>query len=406
VRLAWLLLPVMVGGCASLAAQPDLRTITLRLVPDETYQTRDGWEAALRTAVTTVSDIYAQHFQIRLAIHDIVPWSAGETVPAREMLKRLKARMGLGEANVVIAFSHGRCLPPEHGAALPFDQFAFILTGCPAAGGSRSPPTAVILSHEVAHLFGAFHPAPGVQSVMRGGAADRFDDQTIRVIHLMRGFDFRQGVLGMNEPTRRAWSAIYAEGHASGEANPLAAKTAIAGWEAFLAGKRVDGEQAIRTAVELAPADAIARAHLGFLYAAQDRLEAAVQELRSATALDLRLVEPRSVLGFVLLRLGKDDEAYSEFREARRMDPRFAPARVGIATIFARRERLADAIREMYEAARLDPRNGDTQLRLARLLYQGGYHAEALQAARRARSLGRAVPADFLRSLEPSAPTR
>jgi Flp pilus assembly protein TadD len=222
----------------------------------------------------------------------------------------------------------------------------------------------------------------------------------------MRGFDFRQGVLGMNEPTRRAWSAIYAEGHASGEANPLAAKTAIAGWEAFLAGKRVDGEQAIRTAVELAPADAIARAHLGFLYAAQDRLEAAVQELRSATALDLRLVEPRSVLGFVLLRLGKDDEAYSEFREARRMDPRFAPARVGIATILARRERLADAIREMYEAARLDPRNGDTQLRLARLLYQGGYHAEALQAARRARSLGRAVPADFLRSLEPSAPTR
>ena len=405
--MAWLLLPVILGGCASLAAPPEeLRTISLRLVADETYRARDGWEPALHSTVTRVSEIYAKQFQIRFVVRDVVPWTLGETVPAREMLVRLKARMGIGEADVVVAFSHGRCGPLQYGAALPFDQFATILTGCPGASGGRVLPAEVILSHEMAHLFGAFHTPPGVVSVMRGGPADRFDDQTGRVIRLMRGFDFRRGVLGIDEPTRRAWSAVYAEGHAAGEANPLAAKTAIAGWEAYLAGKRREGAAAVGTAVDLAPTDAIVRTHLGFLYAAQERLEDAAQELRSATALDLRLVEPRSALGFVLLRLGRDSEASSEFREARRLDPRFAPARVGLAMIMARQQRLGDAINEMYEATRLDPRNGDTYLHLARLLYQGGYYAEAQQAARRARNLGRKIPPDFQRSLDERAPGR
>ena len=52
----------------------------------------------------------------------------------------------------------------------------------------------------------------------------------------MRAFDFHRGVLGLDEPTRRAWSAIYAEGHEPGGPNPLAAKIAIAGMDAYRAG--------------------------------------------------------------------------------------------------------------------------------------------------------------------------
>ncbi len=55
-----------------------------------------------------------------------------------------------------------------------------------------APPEAV-LSHELAHLFGAFDPAMTVDSVMRGGSADRFDEQTIRVLRLTRNFDFSRG---------------------------------------------------------------------------------------------------------------------------------------------------------------------------------------------------------------------
>lgn len=403
-RLIWLLLPIMLGGCAAVGT-PGPRTVTLRVVPDETYRAQEGWEGALLTVVGAVSDIYESRFGIRLVLGDVVPATLGETAPSREMLKRLKARTAIGEADVVIAFSHGRCMPLDYGAALPFDQFAFILTGCPVGSNPRPVSAEVILSHEVAHLFGAFHTPAGVPSVMRGGPADRFDDQTSRVIHLMRGFDFRRGVLAIDEQTRRAWSAIYAEGHAPGEPNPLAAKIAIAGWEAYVAGKRAEGEAALRAASALAPVDPIVRAHLGLLYAAQDRFEDAVQELRAASALDFRLVETRSVLGFVLLRLGRDDEAYSEFREVVRLDPRFARAHVGLGMVLARRQRVADAIQEMYQAARLDPHDGDTLVRLAMVLYQGGYYAEAWQSVRRARNLGHQVPADFLRRLEQRAPS-
>lgn len=403
-RLIWLLLPIMLAGCATAGAPPP-RTVTLRVVPDETYRAEPGWEVALLTAVGTVSDIYESHFGIRLVVRDVVPWTQGETVPSREMLKRLRSRMAVGDADVVIAFSHGRCVPLEYGAALPFDQYAFILTGCPTRSSPRPVPAEIILSHEVAHLFGAFHTPAGVPSVMRGGPADGFDDQTERVIRLMRGFDFQRGVLAIDEPTRRAWSAIYAEGHAPGEPNPLAAKIAIAGWEAYLRGRRAEGVAALRVASELAPADAIVRAHRGLLYVAQDRFEEAAQELRAASALDFRLVETRSALGFVLIRLGRDDEAYSEFREVVRLDPRFARAHVGLGMVLARRQLVADAIREMYRAAQLDPHDGDTFVHLAMVLYQGGYYTEAWQAVGRARNLGRQAPADFLRRLEQRAPS-
>jgi len=37
-------------------------------------------------------------------------------------------------------------------------------------------------------------------------------------------------VAGVDQETRRTWSAIYAEGHARDEANPLAAAIAYEGW--------------------------------------------------------------------------------------------------------------------------------------------------------------------------------
>ena len=54
----------------------------------------------------------------------------------------------------------------------------------------------------------------------KGGPADRFDDQTTRILRLTRDFDFSQGVTSLTPETRRAWSAIYAEGHAKRRAQP------------------------------------------------------------------------------------------------------------------------------------------------------------------------------------------
>ncbi|HJV56291.1 MAG TPA: hypothetical protein VJ971_09965, partial [Methylomirabilota bacterium] len=85
-RTAWLLLTIVLAwatplgtlGAPSPAGAEELRTVTLRVAADETYRTRDDWEATIRSAVGTVSDIYAKHFKIRFVIRDLVPWTLGE----------------------------------------------------------------------------------------------------------------------------------------------------------------------------------------------------------------------------------------------------------------------------------------------------------------------------------------
>jgi predicted Zn-dependent protease len=139
-----------------------------------------------------------------------------------------------------------------------------------------------ILSHELAHLFGAFHPASNVESVMRDGPGrDRFDDQTTRILRLTRDFDFSQGVTSLTPETRRAWSAIYAEGHASGEPNPLAAAFARAGETLLHQAKPQEAEAALDEAIRLDATVAPPHATLGRVYASTGRLEDAVRELRT-----------------------------------------------------------------------------------------------------------------------------
>jgi Flp pilus assembly protein TadD len=403
------LIPASVLGTAGVpwARAEEPRTVTLRVAADETYRAQNGWEGTIRSAVGTVSDIYTKQFQIRFVIRDIVPWTLGESTSVREMVRRLQSEIPSGDADVIVAFTRGRCAPLEYGAAMPFDRVAIILTGCPGPNGPALVPTEVILSHEMGHLFGAFHVLPGAPSVMRGGPADRFDSQTTRVIRLMRAFDFRRGVLGLDEATRRAWSAIYAEGHEPGGVNPLAAKIALAGMDAYRAGHHAEAEAdaALRVARDMAPADPVVRMNMGLLHSERGQIREAEQDLAAARTLNPGLLDARTELGFVLVKLDRDLDAFAEFRAVITADPHFARARVGLALVLTRLQRIPDAINQLAEAARLEPRNGNTQYGLAVLLYRAGSYDEAWQAVKKAQALGQQVPPDFIQSLEQKAPS-
>ena len=352
------LLALTLGLHPLLHAQPaGLRTVTIRVAPDETYRAQPNWEVALRNTVATISDIYEKNFQIRFVILDIVPWSAGPPGSSQRLIRQMMAAVPVGDADVLVGFSN-RCERLRYGVAKVFDRIAMVTTGCYETLIVKDfAPEPVVLSHELAHLFGAFHPMITVDSVMRGGAADRFDDQTARTIRLMRDFDFKRGVMGVDQETRRAWSAIYAEGHARDEPSPLAGALADVGFTLFESGRIDEGEAALRESIKADPSFAPPHTGLGFLFSRRGQLDDAVRELQAAKALDFHQLEARTELGLVLLRLGKDEDALWEFREVVRVDPRFARAHVGLGMTLARRAKLDEAISEYDEAIRLDPKD-------------------------------------------------
>jgi len=188
------------------SAQPsDVRILTVRAVADEMYRAQPGWEAMLRRTIQTVSDIYERQFQIRLVVRDVVPWTIGPSVPLARILARVGTEVAIGPADVLVLFAAERCQGLRYGVAYLFGRHAMVQTGCIDTAVLRNTTPEGVLSHELAHLFGGFHPAAGrSDTVMVGGPADRFDDQTTRVIRLMRGFDFTRGVLGLDPETRRA----------------------------------------------------------------------------------------------------------------------------------------------------------------------------------------------------------
>ena len=406
----------LVGGFdARLAhAQPasappaEIRIVAVRAVADEMYRAQPGWEAMLRRTVQTVSDIYERQFQIRLAVREVVPWTIGPGVPIARIVTRARAEVPIGAADVLVVFAAERCERLKYGVAFLFGRHALVQTGCiDTAVLSNTVPEGV-LSHEVAHLFGAFHPAAGrSDTVMVGGPADRFDGQTTRVIRLMRGVDFTRGVLGLDPETRRAWSAIYAEGHKRGEPNPLAGALSGAAADLGRSGRTEEALALLREAMAMDPTAARTRTIMGYLFLRQGRLEEAAREFDAAKTIDFRETEARTELGFVLLRLGREEEALVELRDVLRIDRRSPRAYVGIGMILAKRERTGEAVTAFQNAIQVDATYGPAYLRLAEALDRIGRPVEAWSAAEQAHDRGEDVaPALWQQLTEkvPSAP--
>ena len=341
-------------------AQPaGVRTVTMRAAADETYRAQPNWEQNLRATVATVSTIYEQTFQIRFVVLDIVPWTAGalRSGSVGELIEKMAADVPPDPADIVVGFSH-RCERLTYGGTELFGRVAMVTTGCYETTIFKTfAPPDVVLSHELAHIFGAFHPVRSADSVMVGGPADRFDDQALRVIRLMRDLDFSRGVMGVSAEKQQAWSAIYAEGHAPDEPNPLATAILRAGRVSLKKGRTAEGETALREAMQIDPRYAGPHALLGELYILRGQLEAAVDELRTAKALDFQQVKARTRLGFVYLELGRPEEALWEFRELVRLDPKLIPAHIGLGMALVRLGKIEEAIDAYGEAIRLDPKS-------------------------------------------------
>ena len=116
-----------------------------------------------------VGPIYERNFQIRLVILDVVPWTTGTLTAETNLLEKLTNDISLGQAEAVVAFVN-QCERFTYGQTRLFGRFIVVMTGCYEITTVKDwAPLDAVLSHELAHIFGVFHPARNTVSVMLGG---------------------------------------------------------------------------------------------------------------------------------------------------------------------------------------------------------------------------------------------
>lgn len=392
-RAARVLLLLVGSAAAPAAAQMPpvpLRAITVRVAADEAVRAQPDWEATLRRTVQAVSALYEKAFQLRWTILEIVPWTpaAGPGDRAR-LLKSLKTDVGRGAADIVIGFSALTCTPASAAISHPFGGEALVMAACghPAPSSTAEQQ----LSHELAHLLGAFHIGGTTRSVMQGGAAGDFDAQSARAIRLLRGFDFAAGVAGLDETTRRAWMRIYAEGRLVGEPNAIAAAFRRQGIELMEAGKLDEAITQITEATRADPTDARAASELGDLLARKGKTEEAVTTYRRAVKADPRYAPAHAALGALLERVGRNTEATAAFREGVRLEPDSAAAHLRLGMLYLRGKQPNEAVEELRAAVGLAPDVAAPRVDLGTGLAMQGKLDEALAEMKKASELDPAL---------------
>jgi tetratricopeptide (TPR) repeat protein len=121
--------------------------------------------------------------------------------------------------------------------------------------------------------------------------------------------------------------------------------------------------------LNLDPSDeAQVRHHLGIIEDRTGSIDRAVEEYRTALALEPTLVAARLDLGSALHRLGSDQEAVELFRQVLEVDPKNSRARRGEAEALDSLGRSREAVELLENGWRAMPESGELVHALARLL--------------------------------------
>ena len=147
----------------------------------------------------------------------------------------------------------------------------------------------------------------------------------------------------------------------------------------FAQGKREEAEQAFLKAIELEPRLSASYTSLATIYAAQNKLDAAITKLDEAHRLAPKNLAPLMMLGQLQQQRGDLAKAQEAYTTALAINPRFAPAANNLAWLISEtdgdKEKALQLAQTAKEAAPDDPRISDT---LAWILYKRGVYQRAL----------------------------
>ena len=139
-----------------------------------------------------------------------------------------------------------------------------------------------------------------------------------------------------------------------------------------------EAQRVFSRALELAPANAVARHNLGYAFECQGAIDDAMAAYEAVRQGPTPLAQSSFNLGVLLSRSGRNDEARQAFQEALERDPTCPETWINLGVLHARAGQLEEA-RHCYEQAlETDPSCHSAQVKLANLLARESRWEEAL----------------------------
>jgi len=387
---------VAAGGGLWRFLQP--RQLTVSVLTDPAFRmTHANWSSLVESRFREVNRIYSN-------AGTGVRWkllTADHTDPTATIatLDRRAAALPFdieSKADVLVAITgvhEGR----RTGSAAPFARAIVVVD----SADQPEAHNAIVLAHELAHLFGAQHEPAALRTILaETPETATFSPKSVQLIRRMRDYPFQSGVGGLLQGSwaKRAVDAIAAadpgsSGNSTARAHQVIAAALLNGRrrdqaiEHFRAAIEGDPNNAgtrleialaysrnsqddmaaaeLREAVRLAPGNPITHRSLGMVLVKTHDTEAAAEELTTAARLDPSNAETQLTLGYALSQqVGRTDAAIAALQEALRLNPRLAVAQRDLDTLVTQKKRFQDEVARLRVQVQQAPADSDAHFRL------------------------------------------
>ena len=237
------------------------RIVKVRIVADQLFRELDSWELRIQHRLGAVSSFYQRFCGIRFVVERIVAWESRTSAPTLEDLYfDLHKKVDIGDADILLGVS---AYKPPVGTKQGWSLQLFRQTVVLDSPGYSELDKIVMIAHELGHLFGAWHIENRNSVMYVGSGILRFDRHSLRLLRLMRHYDFKRGLSGVEQVTASEITAIYQESErAADEINPLSSAHNTLGLLLEMEGKLEDAARKFREAIRIDPTNRTATENL------------------------------------------------------------------------------------------------------------------------------------------------
>lgn len=350
------------------------RTVDVTIVGDEEFRKIEGWKTLIHDQLQRASEMFGIAFGVVFEIKTFNAWvSPDDATSSGSLMGDIQSKYPDPDTDIIIAYSlqipnqkeRNTHEYMETGRAFVFERY--VLLRYSDESEILSVEGINTLLHELSHIFGAWHSLDTnsvMYKILQPSYITIFDEPTSRMLNLMRDYDFRLGVLGIDSSTRVEISRIYSDNHPPCEENPLGIAFTVFATR-YLKESKYDSLIAILMAATnswqsyydtMCYDDNI---NLGILYSMaslfnHEYTKEAVHLFETASKIRPSDPSAYSDLGTHLSSMGKHEEALEQFNKALVIDSTFIQALYGKAMVFISKGQRDSSLYYLQKTSKID----------------------------------------------------